>query len=196
LPQLCEAKTFILKGGEFALAISKEKKEQLVDQYVNWANDSQAMILTEYFGLTVKDLDDLRGKIRDAGGEYHIVKNRLGKVAFDKAGLELPDDYLVGSTAIAFAFEDAPGLAKVVNDYAKDSDFLKIKGGYLDKSPIDTQAVNALASLPPLPVMRSQLIGTLMAPASKLARLLAEPARQVATVLKAYADQDSEPATA
>jgi len=100
------------------------------------------------------------------------------------------------TTAICFAFEDAPAIAKVMSEFARTSDFLKIKGGYLGKDLMSVEDVKSLAELPPLPVMRAQLLGTLMAPASQLARVLAEPARQVAAVLKAYADKDSAEATA
>ena len=175
------------------MAITKQRKEELVAQYVDWMNQSQAIVLTEYTGLSMKDIDELRSSIRDVGGEFHIVKNTLGKVAFDQVGLEYSEDLLVGSTAAAFAFEDAPGLAKALMDFVKETDFIKIKAGYLEGNFLGADEIKSLAALPPLPVMRAQLLGLLMAPASKLARTLAEPARQVATVLQAYADKDSDP---
>jgi large subunit ribosomal protein L10 len=97
----------------------------------------------------------------------------------------------VGSTAIAFAFQDAPGMAKVITDYERTSEFVKVKGGYLGENLMNAGEVKALAELPPLPVMRAQLLGVLSAPASKLVRTLAEPARQVAAILKAYAEKDA-----
>jgi large subunit ribosomal protein L10 len=172
------------------LAISKQRKDELVSEYTAWINRSKALILTEYTGLSMKQIDDLRLKAREAGGEFHIVKNTLGKVAFESANMPLPEKFLEGSTAIAFAFNDAPGMAKTLTEFARTSDFLKIKGGYLDKQAISPDQVKALADLPPLPVMRAQLMGVLLAPASKLARTLAEPARQVAAALKAYAEKD------
>jgi large subunit ribosomal protein L10 len=180
------------------LAITKERKNELVTQYVDWANRSKALILTEYIGLTMKQLDDLRSKTRDAGGEFHIVKNTLGKVAFQEAGLPLPESFFEGSTAIAFAFQDAPAMAKTLSEFARTSEFVKIKGGYLEKRAISSEEVKSLADLPPLPVMRAQVLGTILAPASQLVRTLAEPARSLATVLKAFADKDStaEPAAA
>jgi large subunit ribosomal protein L10 len=173
------------------LAISKERKSEIVAQYVDRANSSQALILTEYKGLSVKDLDQLRSKLRPVGGEFHIVKNTLVKLALEQAKLPVQEDYFEGSTAISYAFEDAPAMAKALMDFAKDTEFIKVKGGYLDKEPISAAEVNALAELPPLPVMRATLLGTLMAPASKLTRLFAEPGRQVAAVLKAYAEKDA-----
>jgi large subunit ribosomal protein L10 len=178
------------------LAISKQRKKELVELYEQWINRSQATILTEYLGLSMKEVDALRAKIRDAGGEFHIIKNTLGKVAFKSAGLEFPESFLEGSTAIAFAFQDTPGMAKLITEFAKTSEFVKIKGGYLEKQPISSDEIKALADLPPLPVMRAQLLGTIMAPASKLVRTLAEPARQVAAVLNSYAETDVSQVTA
>ena len=178
------------------MAISKQQKDELVSQYTEWINRSKALILTEYTGLSMKQIDQLRAKTREAGGEFHIVKNTLGKVAFESTGMPLQEKFLEGSTAIAFAFKDAPGLAKTLTEFARTSDFLKIKGGYLEKRAISPDQVKALADLPPLPVMRAQLLGLLLAPASKLARTLAEPARQVAAALKAYADKDISTANA
>jgi len=173
------------------LAITKQKKEELVSLYTEWMDSSQAFILTEYVGLTVKDLDELRAKAREVGGEFHIVKNTLSKLAFEKADLEYPENTFTGSTAIALAFEDAPGMAKIIADLSSKSDFVNIKFGYLENEMISAEEIEALAKLPPLPVLRAQLMGTILAPATKLVRALSEPARQVAAVLAAYADQDS-----
>lgn len=176
------------------MAISKERKLELVAAYQEWLRKSQAVILAEYTGLSTKDVDALRAKIRELGGEFHIVKNTLGKIAFEQAGLPLPQGYFEGSTAIGFAFQDVASLAKAMTDFAKTADALKIKGGYLEARPISAQQISELAALPPLPLMRARLMGTILASASQLARVLAEPARQVAAVLKAYAEK--EPTTA
>jgi large subunit ribosomal protein L10 len=191
-----EAKTFYLKGGDIVLAITKERKKDLIEHYTQWMNQSKAFVVTEYLGLSMKEIDDLRSKVREAGGEFHVVKNTLGKLAFDNAGLPYGEDTFSGSTAFGFAFEDAPALARMMTDFAKSSEFLKIKAGYLGKQPLTPGEVKSLADLPPLPVMRGKLLGVIMAPASKLASVLAEPGRQVAAVIKAYADAGSTPASA
>lgn len=173
------------------MAYSKERKREIVAQYVDWVNSSQALIVTEYKGLSVKDLDQLRSKLREVGGEFHIFKNTFGKLAFEQAQLPVPEGYFEGSTAISFAFEDGPAMAKALMSFAAGTEFIKVKGGYLEKEPISPAEVKALAELPPLPVLRAILLGTIMAPASKLTRLFAEPGRQVAAVLKAYAEKDA-----
>lgn len=173
------------------MALSKERKNELVTQYVDWTDSSQALIVTEYKGLSVKDLDDLRAKLRTVGGEFHIVKNTLGKLALEQAQLPVQEGIFEGSTAISFAYEDAPAMAKTLMEFADENEFIKVKGGYLEKELISPEEVKALAELPSLPVLRATILGTIMAPASKLTRLLAEPGRQVAAVIKAYAETDA-----
>jgi large subunit ribosomal protein L10 len=182
-----------LKGGKNQLAVSKERKTEIVATYQEWLSKSQAVYLAEYIGLSVKDLDALRDKVREVGGEFHIIKNTLGKLAFEGAGYEVPQDYFIGSTAAGFAFEDAPSMAKAMASFAKSAEALKFKGGYLETNILSPEQVQSLAELPPLPVVQAQLLSTLMAPANQLARLLAEPARQVASVLKAYSESEAAP---
>jgi large subunit ribosomal protein L10 len=144
--------------------------------------------------MTMKDIDGLRAKVRENGGEFHIVKNTLAQRAFKQAGMDVPSGQLEGSTAVIFAFSDAPATVKVVMEYAKGAEFPKIKGGFLEKQALTPEGVKALAELPPLPVVRAQLLGTLLAPASKLVRTLAEPGRMIAAVIKAHAEPEPAPA--
>jgi large subunit ribosomal protein L10 len=173
------------------LAISKEKKREVVAQYGEWIKKSQAFILTEYTGLNMQAMDGLRSKIREAGGEFHIVKNTLLKLACEAAEIEYDEQYFTGSTAIGFAFEDPPAMAKAMTEFAKGNDPLKIKAGYLEKRLMTAVEVIALADMPPLPVMRATLLATLLAPASQLVRTLSEPGRQIAAVLKSFSEKDS-----
>jgi large subunit ribosomal protein L10 len=170
------------------LALTKERKNEVVSQYETWLKESEAVVLTEYTGLTMPQIDELRGEIRKAGGEFHVIKNTLGKRAFAAAGLEAPDDYFIGSTAIGIAFEDPPGIAKIIKDYGKQHEVVQIKGGFIGKELMSADELKALAELPPLPVVRAQLLGVISAPASKLVRTIAEPGRSLAQVIKAHAD--------
>jgi large subunit ribosomal protein L10 len=176
------------------LAITKERKNELIAQYSEWVKNSKALVLTQYVGLTMKDIDTLRSKVRENGGEFHIMKNTLAKLAFEQAGLTILPGQLEGSTAVVFAFSDAPATVKTVTEFVRTSDFLKIKGGYLEKQALTPEGVKALADLPPLPVVRSQLLGTLLTPASRLVRTLAEPGRMIAAVIKAHAEPEATPA--
>ena len=173
------------------MAITKERKIELITHYSEWVKRSKALVLTQYVGLTMKDIDGLRAKVRENGGEFHIIKNTLAKLAFEQAGLPVQQGQFEGSTAIVFAFVDAPATVKTVTDFAKSSEFLKIKGGFLEKQALTPEGVKSLADLPPLPVVRAQLLGTLLAPASKLVRTLAEPGRMIAAVIKAHAEPET-----
>lgn len=176
------------------MAISKERKNELVSRYIELMDRSEGLVLTEYTGLSMKQIDELRRKVREAGGEFHIVKNTLGKIAFETNQRNVPDSFFEGSTAIAFAFEDAAGMAKTVLEFSRTADVVKVKGGYLESQSISVEQVQALSELPALPVIRAQLLGVILAPASKLVRTLAEPARSLAAVLQAYAEKDAVPA--
>lgn len=171
------------------MALSKERKQAILAEYEEWLSKSEAVFVTEYSGLSMPDFDELRKRIREAGGEFHVVKNTLGKRAFKSAGIDVPEEFLLGSTAVGLAFSDAPGVAKAIADFAKDKEAVKIKGGFLGKQSMAAADVTRLATLPPLPVVRAQLLAMLNTPATQLTRLLAEPGRRVAQVLKAYADK-------
>ncbi|HEX7541339.1 MAG TPA: 50S ribosomal protein L10 [Anaerolineales bacterium] len=171
------------------MAKSKVQKETLLTQYIEWVSKSQAVVLVEYSGLKMNNLDAIRSKVREAGGEFHIVKNTLAKLALEKAGFKVPADYAEKSTAIGFAFSDPAGFAKALTEATKGMEAVKIKGGFMGAVTLKPAEVKALASLPPLLVMRAQLLGILQAPASKLVRTLAEPGRQVAYVVKAFSEK-------
>ena len=172
------------------MAISKAQKQELVEKYKTWVNESQAVYIAEYLGLTVGDIDALRKNAREVGGEFHIIKNTLGKRAFMDTEMPDAEQFFIGSTAIGFAFDDPPGMAKVLAEFAKEHEALKFKVGYLDKELLSAEQISALAKLPPMPVMRAQLLSTILAPANKLARVLAEPARGLASVIKAYSEKE------
>jgi len=185
-----------LKGGEKPLAITKDRKNELIRQYGDWLKNSQLQVVLTYAGLSMKDVDALRSKLREVGGEFHVVKNTLVKLAFQQAELPLPEKFFEESTAIAFTTEDAQIFAKALAEFTKSSEFVKVKGGYLDKKPISSVGVKDLADMPPLPVMRARLLGVMLAPASKLVRTLAEPARGLAAVIQAHAGTEEGAATA
>ena len=171
------------------MAISRQKKDQVLAQYKTWIENSQAVVLVEYTGVTVKQLDAIRAKIRESGGELHIVKNTLVRKALQDKDMQVPQELLEKSTAMTFAFSDAAATAKALTDSTKNIEAVKIKGGFLEKQILSAAQVKALAELPPLPVVRSQLLGVFQAPAGKLVRTIAEPARSLASIFRAYADK-------
>jgi large subunit ribosomal protein L10 len=173
------------------LAISKQRKEEVQAQYADWIKRSEAVILVEYTGATMKSLDTIRAKIRETGGEFHIIKNTLARRVFAESGMEIPQDYLVKSTAISFAFTDPASTAKALTDATKGNEFVKVKGGLMGGKTLNAAQVKALSDLPPLPIMRATLLGVLQAPAGKLVRTIAEPARGLAAVVKAFSESGS-----
>jgi len=170
------------------LAISKQRKEEMQAQYADWIKRSEAVILVEYTGVSMKALDNIRSKVRDSGGEFHVVKNTLARRVFAENGMDVPADYLLKSTAISFAFSDPASTAKALTDATKGNEFVKVKGGLMGGKTLNAAQVKALSDLPPLPVMRATLLGVLQAPAGKLVRTLAEPARGLAAVIKARSE--------
>jgi large subunit ribosomal protein L10 len=197
LPGNLQGKDFLFyrhEGGEVQLAFTKEEKTKIIEQYENWINRSQAVFLLQYSKMSMKEVDGARAKAREVGGELHVVKNTLFSIVLDQLGMD-GKEYLEESTLVGFAFKDAPALAKVVSDVVK-SDSFTVKGGMLGKRAISAVDVKALADMPPLPVIRAQLLGVFNAPASKLVRTVNEPARSLAAVVKAYAEKDAEAAPA
>lgn len=171
------------------MAISKKRRGELVKQYGALVKKSEALVITSYSGLQVKGIDQLRRKVRDASGEFHVVKNTLAAIAIKEAGLPVPEDLLAGSSAIGFAFSDVPGVAKAISDFAKESEFVKVKGGVMGSKVLDSKQINALATLPPLPVVRAQLLGLINTPATRLTGTIASGVRQVVNVVKAYSEK-------
>ena len=175
------------------MAITKDRKAELVQQYVDLIQKSDGLILIEYRGLSMKGMDPLRRKIREASGELHVVKNTLAELALRQAGRDAPENLFTQTTAIGFAFTDLPSVAKALTGFAKDSEFVKVKGALLGSQVLTAKDVEALAELPPLPVLRAQLLGLITAPASRLTGVVASGVRQVVNVVKAYADKAEQP---
>ena len=171
------------------MAVSKERKDEVLATYAEWLKKSEAVILVEYTGVKMKDLDNIRAKIRETGAEFHILKNTLARRAFADNGMDLPAEFLVQSTAVSFAFSDPASTAKALSDATKGNQFVKVKGGFMGGQVLNAQQVKTLADMPPLPVVRAQFLGVLQAPAGKLVRTIAEPARGLAAVIKAFSEK-------
>lgn len=171
------------------MAFSKKHKAEMQAQYSKWLEQSQAVFAASFTSMTMKDIETLRAKVREAGGELHVVKNTLISRSASEAGLP-KSEIFEGTSLVGFAFSDPPALAKILNETAtKQADRFALKGGYLGKDLLSARQVKELADLPPLPVMRSKLLGLFNTPATQLVRTLAEPARQMAYVIKAHSEQ-------
>lgn len=170
------------------MAFTKKQKKQILAQYEQWLKNSEAIFFLEYQKMNMKEMDTLRTKVRETGSEIHVMKNTLLSKAFQNTGIDT-EFGMVGSTIAGFAFTDPPALAKVFKEATKKSEVFSVKSGYLGVRKISQTDVNSLAELPALPVLRATLLGLINSPASKLVRTIAEPARGLAAVVKAYSEQ-------
>lgn len=176
------------------MAISREKKEELVGEYLSHLKVSEAVIITGYRGLKVSQVEQLRKKIREADGSFAIVKNTLAGRALQEAGLPVVEEMLVGPIGIGFCHHNVGGVAKAITDFNKQNELLTIRGGLLGNRVINEAGVRNLATLPSLDVLRGQLLGLINAPASQLAGVVAGGVRQLVNVFNAYAEKDTQDA--
>jgi len=177
----------------------RPEKVAVVDEVKQKFAEADGAMLTEYRGLDVQAMAELRRALRDAGGEYKIYKNTLVRLAARDAGLDL-DDLLTGPTAIAFVGEQADGtagdvaaVAKALKEFAKTNDALVIKGGLLADQLLSADELKALAELPSRDVLLAMLAGAFQAPMAKFAGLLAAVPRDFAYGLAALIEKGGGP---
>jgi large subunit ribosomal protein L10 len=169
------------------------QKAQTIDEISEQLSRAMLVIVTDYRGLKVADLQTLRGNLRPAGAEIHIAKNTLTRIAAGNAGMTGLDPLLEGPSALVFAFEDAVQTAKVVSDFARTSRILTIKGGVMERQPVTTADVEAIATLPSREELQAKLLGMLVSPMSRTLGVLSGPSRSMVYLLNARAEQ-TEPA--
>jgi large subunit ribosomal protein L10 len=176
------------------LATSRKRKEELLQNYQGWIGTSSGFVLTSYAGLSVKEFDVLRRKVREAGGEFQVVKNSLIRMAFRQAGVPLPEAAETGTTAVGYGSGDVAALAKAIVDAARETQGLSIKGSVISGVLYSAAQTEKLADLPPLPVLRAQLVGLIQTPAGRIAGAIGASVRQLAQVIHAYGQKGSAPA--
>lgn len=174
------------------MAISKDKKKELLAGYVELLPKSQAIILAEYQGMTVAAATALRVRLREAGGSFHIVKNTLFRAVLEQAGIPDPGDMLKGPVAVCYCGSEVAAVVKALNDAARENEHLRIRGGIVGTSLVDAAGAKALADLPPREVLLAQLLGAIQGPMSSLAGLVAAPLRDLAYVLQARSEQEQQ----
>jgi large subunit ribosomal protein L10 len=161
-----------------------EAKAQAIDEIAQKLRDSKVAIFTNYRGLKVKDMADLRGRVRAAKVDYQVVKNTLTRFAALKAEIEVDlSEVLEGPTAIGFGYDDVVQAAKALNDYARTSRVFEIKAGLLEKRLLSAAEVTALATLPAKPQLQAQVLGTMTAPIQNLLGVLNAASRDLLSVL-------------
>ncbi len=171
--------------------MARAEKAAAVAEIVESFNDSAGAVLTEYRGLTVKQLQELRRSL-SGNANYAVVKNTLAKLAASEAGIDGFDDLLTGPTAIAFINGDVVEAAKGLRDFAKANPTLVIKGGVLDGKPLDAKEVAKLADLESREVLLGKLAGAMLASLSQAVYLLNAPLSQAARLAGALEAKRAE----
>ena len=170
--------------------MDRAQKQDAIEALKGVFDGAGAVVVTHYLGLTVAEMTDLRGKLRNEGAQLKVVKNTLARKALDGSVGEEGEALFKGPVAIAFG-PDPVSAAKVATQYAKDNDKFVVIGGLMGEQVLDKASVTALASLPSLDQLRAKLIGLIQAPATKIAGVLQAPAGQLARVMNAYATKDA-----
>ncbi len=150
------------------------KKIELVEAAANWIEQSSGFIFTEYRGLNVQEIQQLRRAIREAGGEFHVVKNTLLRRAFGEKIAGVPEEFHNGPTATAFLFKDEAACAKKLFEFAKAHAALKVKGGIIEGKTMDAKQVEALSKLPSRQELLGMIAGCVAAPLANLVGVLQE----------------------
>ena len=166
--------------------MDRSKKESIISSLKKDFKESNLLVVSHYSGLNVRELEDLRAKMREVNAKFKITKNRLTKLALPGTSFENVSELFSGPTAIAYS-EDPLQAAKVAVNYSKDNKKLIILGGSYEGKLIDDNQVRFLASLPTLDEIRQKIVGILEAPGSKIALLLQESANKLVGTLNAYA---------
>lgn len=169
----------------------RQEKVAVVDEVTAKLKEADAVIVTEYRGMSVGQLAALRRQLRPHGGEYKVYKNTLARFAAENAGVPGLADLLVGPSGITFISGDAAAVAKALRDTSKTNPLLVLKGGVIGGKVISAKDVEALADLPSREVLLAQFAGALQAPMAKMAGLLQAMPRNLAYGLKALIDQKS-----
>jgi large subunit ribosomal protein L10 len=171
--------------------VDRAQKRELVTTLNEDWKGTGVIVVAHYKGMTVAQMTEFRKRVKEAGGAVKVAKNKLAKLALKDTEAESISDLLTGQTCVAYS-EDPVSAARVSVKYARENTKLVILGGAMGKTRLDSKGVSALADLPSLDELRGKLVGLLQAPASKIARILNEPAGMLARVVAARGSQEAK----
>jgi large subunit ribosomal protein L10 len=188
------------------LAITRTKKDQTIESYLEHLSMSRAVIFSEYRGTSVQQIQKLRNQMRDHNTSIQVVKNTLMSIALERAHMPSPAEHLTGPTAVVFLPDDTAAAVKALLDATRDVETFNVKGAILEGQVLNAEGARDLRNLPGRADVLGQLLGVLQAPASELVRTLEAPAselyrtleaalRELALTIQAYADRGA-PASA
>ena len=172
----------------------RQDKERIVSELAERLKSSQNLLVADYRGLSMPEIDELRSKLLETGARFSVVKNTLTRLAAEEAGLKQLLDLIDGPTAIAFidAEGDPAAAAKILIDTARAHDVLVIRGGLLEGDTVSDVEIKRLATLPPADVVRAQFAGAVAAPLTTIVGLFTAPLRDLVNVLDARITQLQE----
>jgi large subunit ribosomal protein L10 len=165
------------------------EKKFLVEEVGAYLDKSDYVFLADFERVTVAETEELRKILAGVGAEFHVVKNRILKIAAAERELGVNEENLIGPTAIVVGGDNAPGVAKALEKFFKDKKKLEIKGGVLESNAISVEQISDLAKLPPADVLKAQLLGLLNQPATQMVRIIQAVPQGMLNVLQAKADQ-------
>lgn len=171
------------------MAKTLAEKKKMVEEIKEKLSEAKSAVLTDYRGLNVEQITELRRQLREAGVEYKVLKNTMVIRAANELEMEFLEEHLVGPTAIAFGIEDAVSPAKILSKFAKDNKDLEIKAGVLEGSLMDKDDIKNLADLPSREVLLGKVVGGMQAPISGLVNVLNGPMRGLVYALQAVKDK-------
>ncbi|MFK7942453.1 MAG: 50S ribosomal protein L10 [Paracoccaceae bacterium] len=169
--------------------MDRAQKEVVVEELGNIFSDSGVIVVAQYAGMSVAEMQDLRGRMREAGGQVRVAKNRLARIALEGKPCAGMSEFLKGQNVFAYS-EDPVTAAKVVEAYAKGNDKLVVIGGAMGEEVLDKAGVKAVAAMPSREELISTIAGMLGAPASNLASAIGAPATNIAGCLATIAEKD------
>lgn len=174
------------------MALTRETKAELLAGYRSDMAAAPHAFLVGFSGITVGQVDDLRRRVRTAGGRYSVVKNRIARLAFEDSGLGVLSDHLVGPTAIAYSDDDPVGLARTLTEFAEDVPVLEFKAGLVDGQQVSAEAIREIANLPSREALVAKLLFLLQSPVARLVRGLGDVTPQFLRALNQVASQKAE----
>jgi len=169
--------------------MATSEKQQLVGEIKERLQSSGGLIMADYRGLSVKAMQGLRGRLRDAGAEITVYKNSLTEIAVRELDMPSMGEYLEGPTALVFTPEDPVASAKAMMEFAKDNKVFAVKGGYIDGALVSADQIKAIASLPSREELIAKLMGSMLNPVRGFMAMANAPAGALARALQAVADQ-------
>jgi len=169
--------------------VDRAEKRELVTGLNDAFKGAGSVVVAHYAGITVAQMNDLRSKMRAAGGTVKVAKNRLARIALQGTESESIQSLFSGQTLIAYS-DDPVAAPKVASDFAKGNDKLIILGGAMGSTALNADGVKALATMPSLDELRAKLVGMIVTPATRIAQIVNAPAASVARVIGAYAREN------